>query len=78
MTRASPFIKHHIASCPLPADNSTLYDYILAGNGSLFAANVENCRCFFQLSNIQLPAFLPLQAASRSQFREFHNGSSKR
>ena len=33
MTRTSPFIKHHIASCLLPADNSTLYDYVLAGNG---------------------------------------------
>ena len=33
MTTASPFINHHIASGPLPASNSTLYDYILAGNG---------------------------------------------
>ena len=63
MTTASPLIDYHIASGPLPASNSTLYDYILAGNGVFIRGNRRELSVLFPVVKHPIAGLHPLASS---------------
>ena len=51
MTAHSPFIGHHFAHEPIPDTTSTLYDYILAGNGLFLSAKRRELSALIPLAD---------------------------
>lgn len=50
MTTTNPFIRHIIATDPLPPPSSSLYEYLLAGNGLFIRAKRSHLTVQFPLS----------------------------